>query len=137
MNDLKSKISRLRTRAGLTLGDGILLCSIIFFALLSFPLMPRWLLFEGKVLEIRASDKLVGRYSLNNHKLIKVPGRLGTTSVLIENGRARIQSSPCPHKICCGMGDIGSEGGLLVCVPNEVIVAITGEPAEHLDAVSR
>jgi hypothetical protein len=99
--------------------------------------MPRWILSGGKALEIRAGDKLVGRYSLNNHRLVKVRGRLGTTLVLIENGRARIQSSPCPHKICCRMGDIGSEGGLLVCVPNEVIVTITGEPAEDLDAVSR
>jgi hypothetical protein len=137
MNDLKSKIKGLRQDAGLTLGDSILMCSIIFLALLSFLFMPRWILSVGKVLEIRAGDKLVGRYSLNNYKLIDVPGRLGTTSVLIENGRARIQSSPCPHKICCGMGDIGTEGGLLVCVPNEVIVAIAGEPAEDLDAVSR
>ena len=97
--------------------------------------MPRWILSGGKVLEIRASDKLVGRYSLDNHKMVKVPGRLGTTSILIENGRARILSSPCPHKICCGMGDIGTQGGLLVCVPNEVIVAIAGEQAGDLDAV--
>jgi len=137
MNNLKSMINRLRTRAGMTLGDGILLCSIVFVALLSFPLMPRWMLPGGKVLEIRSGDKIVGRYSLNKHKLVKVPGRLGTTTVLIENGRARILSSPCPHKICCGMGDIGSEGSVLVCVPNEVIVTTNGEPAEDLDAVSR
>jgi hypothetical protein len=137
MNNLKSKINRLRTRAGMTLGDGILLCSVIFFALLSFALMPRWMLSGGKVLEIRVGAKIVGRYSLDDHRLIKVRGRLGTTSVLIENGRARIQSSPCPHKICCRMGTIGSEGGVLVCVPNEVIVTVTGEPAEDLDAVSR
>jgi len=137
MKELKSKINGLRQRADMTLGDSILLCSIIFLALLSFLVMPRWILSGGKVLEIRAGGKLVGRYSLNNHKLINVPGRLGTTSVLIENGRARIQSSPCPHKICCGMGDIGTQGGLLVCVPNEVIVAIAGEQAGDLDAVSR
>ena len=137
MNDLKSKMSRLRTSAGMTLGDGILLCSIIFIALLSFALTPRWMLSGGKVLEIRSGAKIVGRYSLNNHRRVKVGGRLGTTSVLIENGRARIESSPCPHKICCGMGAIGSEGGSLVCVPNEVIVTITGEQAEDLDAVSR
>ncbi len=137
MNNLKSKIVRLRTRAGMTLGDGILLCSIIFFALLLFALMPHWMLAGGKGLEIRAGDKIVGRYSLSNHRLVKVQGRLGMTSVLIDNGRARIQSSPCPHKICCRMGDIGSEGGLLVCVPNEVLVTISGEPVEDLDAVSR
>lgn len=121
----------------MTLGDDILLCSIIFFALLSFALMPHWMVSGGKVLEIRVGDKIVGRYSLNNDRLVKVRGRLGTTSVLIENGRARIQSSPCPHKICCRMGAIGSEGGMLVCVPNGVIVTTTGEQAEDLDAVTR
>ncbi len=77
MNNLISKINRLRTRVGMTLGDGILLCSIIFFALLSFPIMPRWMLAGGKVLEIRAGDKIVGRYSLNNHRLVKVPRAIG------------------------------------------------------------
>ena len=137
MNELQSRIKHLRSQTGMTVGDAILLIVIVFSALFFFLIIPGWALPGGKVLEIRAGDKLVGRYSLNNHKVVKVSGRLGTTSIIIDNGRARIQSSPCPNKICCGMGEIGSQGGLLVCVPNEVIVAITGERAEDLDAVSR
>jgi hypothetical protein len=137
MNDLESKINRLRTQTGMTVGDAMLLMFILLFALLFFSIIPRWALPGGKVLEIRAGDKVVGRYSLNNHKVIKVSGQLGTTSVIIDNGRARIQSSPCRNKICCAMGEIGNEGGILVCVPNQVIVAIAGERAEDLDAVSR
>ena len=137
MNRLESKIKRLRAQTGMTAGDSILLIFIIFFALLFFLIIPRWVLPGGKVLEIRAGDKLIGRYSLNKDNVIKVSGRLGTTSVVIDKGRARIDSSPCPNKICCGMGEIGSHGGLLVCVPNEIIVGIAGERAEDLDAVSR
>ncbi len=100
-------------------------------------MVPRLIAQGGKFLEIRASDKVVGTYPLNKDQQIEVAGKLGTTLVVIQGGRARIKSSPCPHKICCGMGEIGEKGGILVCVPNQVIVGITGERAEELDAVSR
>ncbi len=137
MNRLQSRVKRLRAQTGMTAGDSMLLILIIFSAFLFFLIIPHWVLPGGKVLEIRARDKLIGRYSLNKDNVIKVPGRLGTTSVVIDKGRARIDSSPCPNKICCGMGEIGSQGGLLVCVPNEVIVSIARERSEDLDAVSR
>ena len=121
----------------MTAGDSMLLIFVIFSAFMLFLIIPHWVLPDGKVLEIRAGDKLIGRYSLSKDNVIKVSGRLGTTSIVIHKGRARIDSSPCPNKICCGMGEIGNKGGLLVCVPNEVIVAIAGERAEDLDAVSR
>jgi len=35
------------------------------------------------------------------------------------------------------MGEFGTEGGILVCVPNEVAVRVGNERAEGLDAVSR
>ena len=84
MNKLQSRIKHLRSQTGMTVGDSILLIIIMLSALFFFLIIPGWALPGGKVLEIRAGDKLVGRYSLNNHKVVKVSGRLGTTSVIIE-----------------------------------------------------
>jgi len=137
MSTLSSMKSLFRTRVGMTAGDGILMIFIIILSATLFVLIPRWVLSSGKELEIRGGDKVVGRYSFNTDRLIDVSGPLGTTSVVIKDGRARICSSPCPHKICRDMGDIGLEGGLLVCVPNKVIVTVTRERSDGLDAVTR
>ncbi len=137
MTKLKSKINRLRIQIGMTSGDLLIFLFICFSIILFFFILPHWIAQGGKFLEIRAGDKIVGTYALNKEQHIEVAGKLGTTLIVIENGRARIKSSPCPHKICCGMGEIGDKGGILVCVPNQVIVGIAGERAQELDAVSR
>jgi hypothetical protein len=35
------------------------------------------------------------------------------------------------------MGDFGSEGGLLACVPNKVVVKVGKERSDGLDAVTK
>jgi hypothetical protein len=121
----------------ITVGD--LFMIILFFALavLSFFLMPRWLSASTSKIEILSENKVVGRYSLSQNKLVDVTGPLGVTRVAISSGRVSILSSPCPHKMCMKMGDFGSEGGCLACVPNEIIVRGEEENPEGLDAVTK
>jgi hypothetical protein len=49
----------------------------------------------------------------------------------IHDGRACILSSPCPLKICMGMGKVSRAGELLACVPNELLVRIEGIQEER------
>jgi hypothetical protein len=118
-------------------GDWVLIALLIVTVVLSFFLIPRWLMSGSTDVEIISRDKLLGRYPLNEDRRVKVPGPLGTTEVTIKEGRANIHSSPCPHKTCKAMGDIGTEGGILVCLPNEIVVRVGNGQPEGLDAVSR
>ena len=127
----------MRVRIRITIGDGILLVFIVLMAGLLFFLLPGWVVSGGTHLEIRSGDKIVGRYPLDQDQLIRIPGLLGVTEVLVKGRRARIASSPCPHKVCCSMGHVGEQGGVLVCAPNEVIVTVGKERQNILDAVSR
>lgn len=121
----------------MTRGDGAVLLVVIIAAALLFYLMPKWVLSKGTDVVILAGDRVVGNFTLKKDRVVEVPGPLGVTVVRIQGGRARIESSPCPHKICVRMGDIGSDGGVLVCIPNEVVVKVTGDRTDGLDAVSR
>jgi hypothetical protein len=118
-------------------GDWVLIAFLIVTAVLSLFLVPRWLVSGATDVEILSRDKLVGKYPLNVDRRLEVQGPLGKTEVSIKKGRVRILSSPCPHKTCVAMGDIGSEGGILVCLPNEVIVRVGNGQPNGLDAVSR
>lgn len=121
----------------MTPADIVLLAATLVVAAALFFLMPRWVLSSGNEIEILAHDTVVGRYPLNVDRTIPVAGPLGTTVVEIKDGRARIVSSPCPNKVCVHMGEFGTEGGVLVCVPNEVVVRVGKEQPNGLDAVSR
>lgn len=133
----KRNVGHMRSQIRLTAGDGMLLLVVVLLAGLLFFLLPGWVISGGNNLEIRSGNKIVGRYPLNRDQRIEVPGLLGTVTVTVEGGRARIESSPCPHKTCCAMGPVGQEGGVIVCVPNEVIITVGKEKQDRLDAVSR
>lgn len=117
--------------------DWVLIAFLLVTAVLSLFLIPRWLTSGATDVEILSRDKLLGRYPLNEDRRLEVPGPLGITEVAIKGGRASIHSSPCPHKTCKAMGDIGTEGGILVCLPNEIIVRVGNGQPSGLDAVSR
>lgn len=118
-------------------GDWVLIAFLLVTAVLSFFLIPRWLMSGATDVEILSRDKVLGRYPLNKNQRVEVPGPFGISEVTIKEGRVRIQSSPCPHKTCMAMGDIGTEGGILVCLPNEIVVRVGNGQPDGLDAVSR
>jgi hypothetical protein len=118
-------------------GDWVLIAFLLATAVLSFFLVPRWLMSGATDVEILSRDKSLRRYPLNKDRQVAVPGPLGISEVTIKEGRVRIQSSPCPHKTCMAMGDIGKEGGILVCLPNEIVVRVGNGQPDGLDAVSR
>ena len=91
----------------------------------------------GTQVEIHCGEKLIGKYSLDRVQTVNVPGPLGNTVVRIENGNARVLSSPCPYKQCIKMGSIGSDGGVIACVPNKIVISVVNGETKKLDAVSR
>ena len=129
--------SRLAAALYTTAADKALVVAMIALAAALFVLLPGWLLSEGREVCIRSGERLVGRYPLDRDRTVEIAGPLGTTVIRIEGGRAKVIASPCPHKLCIRMGDIGSEGGIIACVPNEVVISVGDGTRSDLDAVSR
>ncbi|MEI8183113.1 MAG: NusG domain II-containing protein [Desulfomonile sp.] len=120
----------------LTVGDKLLIAAILAIAVLLFFILPRLLVTDGAYVEISSCREVWRTYPLNRDVRFEVHGPLGKTVIQIKNGRARIVSSPCRNKICVNMGSLGQEGGVLVCVPNEVVVRIGNDRVNGLDAVT-
>lgn len=121
----------------MTAGDVAVLGLVVCAALGLGMVLPGRVLSQGTLIDIRSGDKLIGRYALDRDRVVEVPGPRGITVVQISRGRARIVSSPCPKGICSHMGDIGSEGGMIACVPNEVVVQVSADREDGLDGVTR
>ena len=90
----------------------------------------------GQYLVIYEGDNLAFTAPLAQDRQIELHGPLGETLVAVSSGKVRVISSPCPRKICIGMGEIEHSGDLLACVPNRVVIRIEGEGGEY-DLLSR
>lgn len=99
---------------------------VVIFLLLAIPLgilfaSPRGALF----VEIECQEGTY-RYSLDDEVRLTVTGPVGETTIEISQGKARIAASDCPTKSCT-RGSIDSSPETLVCLPNQVVVSISGE----------
>lgn len=75
---------------------------------------------------------------LDQDQQFELAGPLGPTRVEIADRAVRVLSSPCPNKICIGLGWARHAGDLLACVPNRLVIRIEGEPEEaEYDLLSR
>ena len=106
------------------LGDILVfLLGLIFVAYLFKGL---WQNEQAAKLQIRLGDKIYATYSLDQNRTIDIQGPIGTTRIVIANGKARFASSPCPNQYCVHQGWLNHEGQAAICLPNEVSLELLG-----------
>ena len=75
-------------------------------------------------------------YPLNNDRRETVKGPLGETIVRIRDGKAMVEDSPCPDKLCVNMQAISKPGQWIACLPNGVFVRVRGTSSGKIDDIS-
>ena len=80
------------------------------------------------VAEISLSD-------LDEPVTIEVPGAKYPITVEAEQGKIRVLHSDCPSQDCVHTGWVSRSGGQIVCLPNRLVITVTGGTAEA-DAVT-
>jgi hypothetical protein len=75
-------------------------------------------------------------YPLNVDRRELIKGPLGDTIVVIDGGKARVEDSPCPDKLCVHMPAISKPGQWIACLPNKVFVRVRGNSGETVDDLS-
>ena len=66
---------------------------------------------------------------------LQVPGARYPITVEAENGRVRVSHSECPSQDCVHTGWVSRSGGQIICLPNRLVVTVTGGGADA-DAVT-
>jgi hypothetical protein len=65
-------------------------------------------------------------YDLQVDRRVMIPGPLGETEMVIEDGHVHVHDSPCQSKICVATGEISQTNEWIICLPNKVFINITG-----------
>lgn len=92
-----------------------------------------------KIAYVYSDNQLVGEYTLTeDYKTeFKVDGKTGYNTIRIEDGKIWIHEATCPDKICLYQGKVGSDGELIVCLPNKLMVQVkdNNETEDEVDII--
>lgn len=109
---------------GLKWGDGLIVLLGAVMVIGLFKML--WLGEAASKLQIRAGSEIFTTQSLNQQRTLEIPGPLGTTTVIIDHGRARVASDPGPRQYCVKQGWLTQAGEVAMCLPNQVSVELLG-----------
>lgn len=89
----------------------------------------------GQKVEVTVDGKAYGVYSLAENQTIEIKENGHTNKITIKDGTVQMAYSDCKNQICVNDGQISMTNQSIVCLPNKVMVEITGGE-EEFDAIS-
>lgn len=77
---------------------------------------------------VEVNGQEYGRYSLaeKERKVLDVQTQFGYNKIEIVNGSVRVTETDCPDRLEVRQGEIRSSGQILVCLPNRLVVWLSG-----------
>lgn len=91
---------------------------------------------SGQELLISCGGERFGSYSLLEDREIVIERNNHINKITIDNGIVSMSFSDCHGQDCVKQADISKTGQSIICLPNQVVLEITGSSAEY-DSISR
>ena len=91
---------------------------------------------EGASAEVYVDNVLVDKIDLANDGIYHYEGALGSVEVEVKGGAVRVSESGCPLKLCQRRGWVKRDGEIVVCLPNRLLIAVTGGGEPSTDGVT-
>lgn len=85
---------------------------------------------DGKLCKISVDGKIFGELSLSEDGELSLPGCI----LKVRDGKAFVENSDCPDKVCEKTGKISKNGETIVCIPNRISIDISGESENDIIA---
>ncbi|MBF0135687.1 MAG: NusG domain II-containing protein [Magnetococcus sp. DMHC-1] len=92
----------------------------------------------GSRLELFRDNRLEMTLPLDEHRTVRIAGRLGPVTVEIVQGQARLREYQSPRMIGTRTGWIRNSGQVAACLPCGVLIKVTGEAdaSSRFDAIA-
>ena len=90
---------------------------------------------SDKTVIIYKSDAIILETPLDRDQMIDLESFGVSMIIEIKDQKVRVVSSSCPHQICVSKGFTGRVHDPVICVPNHVMIEISGKDYEY-DAIS-
>lgn len=90
---------------------------------------------EETTVVVSINGKEYGVYVLSENQTVELPGELGKNKLMISDGVVWMETAVCPDQYCVKQGKISKVGEQIVCLPNKIVVELTGEEPDSLDTI--
>ena len=90
---------------------------------------------SGSKVLVTVNGVTYGTYDLATDQEVKIESDGHLNKIVIEDGTVRMVEANCHNHVCIQEGKISRANETIICLPNRVMVRITGEEAD-IDAVS-
>lgn len=88
-------------------------------------------------IKISVDGDVFGTWSLSENQVISIHD---TNICEIKDGKVRMTDATCPDHLCISQGAVDARGGMIVCLPNKVVIEGIKENSSSddtgIDAVS-
>lgn len=111
-------------------GDAVILAAALLLTLAAA--LALWLpgAAGGDTVTVTVGGSVYGVYPLDQNAVVDT----GHNRIVIQNGTVRMERADCPDKLCVQQGAL-AHVGVIVCLPNRVVVRVGMESAAEYDAV--
>ena len=89
----------------------------------------------GQQVEVSVDGQPYGTYRLSEDQTIEISHDGHTNKITIKDDTVQMTYSDCRNQICVNDGSISQTNQSIVCLPNRVVIEITGKE-EKYDAIS-
>lgn len=82
---------------------------------------------EGDTVVVEVDGKVYGTYALDVDRTVEIrtgEGGKELNLLVIEGGKARVETATCPDGICAAHRPIFREGESIVCLPHKVVITV-------------
>ena len=92
---------------------------------------------EGNTVSVSVDGKVIASYPLNVDRVEDIhTDHDGLNRLVIQDGKAWVETASCPDGICAAHKPIHREGESIVCLPNKVVITVgTTNSDDGLDVV--
>lgn len=110
----------------ISIRDFVLILAVIIVALICLLFM-KVNAGNGRKVKVMADGKVVHEMSIAVDEEYTVIQDDKTNTVIVENGKVRVEDASCPDKICEKHIPISMNGETIICLPNKVVVEVCDE----------
>jgi hypothetical protein len=119
-----------------TRADKILIVALILVSAAGYPAV-KLATPKGSYLAIEVGGERTTVVAMDDYRDVEVRGKLGPSTIRIDETGARFVDSPCADKTCIKSAPIKDAGEIAACVPNGVMIRVLGSNGEDVDVISR
>lgn len=86
---------------------------------------------NASLVQITVNNQKYQTVSLKQDQTIKINN---TNTIVIHDETVYMETATCPDKLCVHQGKISKNGEQIICLPNQVVVAIISNKTNDVDA---